>query len=308
MRCLCCNKEVDNEKAINGWHLKCVKKFFNTSKMPNIDLDDFQSAMNDYILEKRGVTGVQEKLSLHLDKGDGKNSRLTFNNYPTGYIFKPDSIEYKHISIYEHITMLLADKLKIKTVPHALIKYNDSYAYITKRIDRDGLKRIHMEDFCQLSNKPTEYKYKGSYEKCLKLIDTYSTNKEIDRINFFEILIFSYVTLNSDMHLKNFSFIEDGENVYLSPFYDLLPVKLLVPNDLDDLALTINGKNRNLRKSDFIKFSKNNSFNVNACEKVISRIVNKENELIEIISTSLLDEEEKEKYILNLKNRINQLK
>lgn len=306
MRCLCCNKIIDENNAINGWHLGCIKKFFNTNKMPNLDLTDFESAMKAYISENKGVTGVQEKISLHLNVE--KDSRLTFNNYPSGFIFKPDSIEYKHISIYEHVTMLMADTLRIKTVPHALIKYNDSYAYITKRIDRDGHKRVHMEDFCQLSNKPTEYKYKGSYERCLKLIDSFSSNKEIDRINFFEILIFSYITLNSDMHLKNFSFIEKKNEVYLAPFYDLLPAKLLLPSDLDDLALTINGKNRNLRKSDFIQFAINSSLNIKSCEKIISNIINKENDLIEVISSSLLDEKEKEKYIINLRDRINNLR
>ena len=71
-------------------------------------------------------------------------------------------------------------------------------------------------------------------------------------MRFFEVLLFSFITGNSDMHLKNFSLLREHDGTWhLSPSYDLVPVKTVLPADKDDLALTVNGKNRKLRASDF---------------------------------------------------------
>lgn len=100
----------------------------------------------------------------------------------------------------------------IKTVPHALIKMNDQYAYITKRVDRsiegDSIQMYAMEDFCQLSNRLTQDKYKGSYESCSKIIKRYSIYPGYDLSELFLRVVFSFVIGNSDMHLKNFSMRE----------------------------------------------------------------------------------------------------
>ena len=114
------------------------------------------------------VPGVQKKLSLHLSSDT--NARLTIVDYPTGFILKPQTEEYAHMPEYEDLAMRLAELIGIQTVPHALIKMKDEYGYITKRIDRDitqdQIKLYAMEDFCQLSNRLTQDKYKGSYENC----------------------------------------------------------------------------------------------------------------------------------------------
>lgn len=81
------------------------------------------------------------------------------------YIFKPQTEAYEQLPENEDLTMHLAEAAKIRVVPHSLIRLSDGkLGYITKRIDRtrkgDG---IDMEDMCQLTLHPTEYKYKGSY-------------------------------------------------------------------------------------------------------------------------------------------------
>ena len=128
---------------------------------------------------------------------------------------------------------------------------NGALAYVTRRMDReDGVK--HMEDMCQLTERRTERKYFGSYEQIAKYIGKYSSVPGRDIAVYFDELLFCYLIGNSDMHLKNFSLIRehDGE-WHLSKAYDLVPVKTVMPADEDDLALTINGKNRKLRLSDF---------------------------------------------------------
>lgn len=104
-----------------------------------------------------------------------------------------------------------------------------------------------MEDMCQLTNKLTEDKYKGSYEQVAKAILKFSAMPGLDVINFFELVLFAFLTGNTDMHLKNFSLIHQTDNgCVCSPAYDLVTTALVNPADDEDLALSLNAKkNRN---------------------------------------------------------------
>ena len=178
MKCLCCGKEILSGASISEkdwcWHKKCVKNFFHTKEMPILDVTKEQLEMlaSETVNEGLTIPGVQKKLSLHLSSDT--DARLTIVNYPTGYILKPQTDEFKNMPEFEDLAMRMAEILGIQTVPHALIKMNGEYAYITKRIDREitekEVRMYAMEDFCQLSNRLTQDKYKGSYENCGKII------------------------------------------------------------------------------------------------------------------------------------------
>lgn len=152
----------------------------------------------------------------------------------------------------EYLAIQMAKTAGIKTVPFALIKQGDKLAYITKRIDRPGTgsakkqgQMLAMEDFCQLDRRLTQDKYKGSYERCARAIERYSVRMGLDMTEFFLRIVFSYIVGNSDMHLKNFSLVETAENsqeYVLSQAYDMLPVNVILPEDQEQMALTLNGK------------------------------------------------------------------
>lgn len=135
------------------------------------------------------VTGVQKKLSLHLSRED---CRLTVVDYPLGYILKPQTEEYDNLPENEHLIMTLADSVSIKTVPHVLILINGKYSYITKRVDGvgDNNDKLAMEDFCQLTLRLTEDKYRSSYEKCAKVIKEYTAMPIADLTELFYRLLF----------------------------------------------------------------------------------------------------------------------
>ena len=214
MKCLCCGKTI-RENASNAekewsWHKKCVKSFFMTEEMPFLDItkEQLERLANETVNEGLTVPGVQKKLSLHLSSDT--NARLTTVDYPTGYILKPQAEEFDYMPEFEDLAMRLAELMGIQTVPHALIKINDEYAYITKRVDRDieknEIKLYAMEDFCQLSNRLTQDKYKGSYENCGRIIKKYSITPGLDLSELYLRVVGSFIIGNSDMHLKNFSF------------------------------------------------------------------------------------------------------
>ena len=110
-----------------------------------------------------------------------------------------------------------------------------------------------MEDMCQLTERLTEHKYRGSYEQVAKAVMRYSSRPMLDLVNFWEVVVFSWLTGNADMHLKNFSLFNPDTGYALTPAYDLLSTALVMPEDTEELALTLNGKKRKLRRPDFVK-------------------------------------------------------
>ena len=177
MKCLCCGKPILNNSNATEvetmWHNSCVKKFFGTKKFPSIDINE--EVLEQLAIESTNkgytVPGVQKKLSLHLT--EGTDPRLTLVNYPTGYILKPQTNEYRALPEAEYLVMSMARVTKIKTVPFALVRIpsgNNEFAYITKRIDRvkkaKKVQMLAMEDFCQLEKRLTSDKYRDVSSNC----------------------------------------------------------------------------------------------------------------------------------------------
>ena len=321
MRCLCCGKEIkvdgDEKEKVNRWHNKCIKSFFGTKELPklNISEQELERLASESVNHGLTVPGVQKKLSLHLTNDD--KPRLTIVNYPTGYILKPQTDDFDFLPESEYLCMQMAEIVGIQTVPNALIKIDsikDKYAYITKRIDRNidnDIIMYAMEDFCQLSNRLTQDKYRGSYERCAKIINQYSVIPGLDLSELLLRLIFCFVTGNSDMHLKNFSLIENkpkSREFVLSKAYDLIPVNIIMPEDTENFALTMNGKKRNIRKKDFYEFAKISDIPEKTVDNIIKKIIDKESEFLVMIENSYISIEMKEAMKQLLRERINIIK
>lgn len=314
MNCLCCGKPLKTETP-SAWHNSCVKRFFGTAAIPHIEIDDKTLEMLAEQTIHRGFTvpGVQKKLSLHLSKE--QVPRLTIVDHPTGYILKPQVREYEALPEAEQLAMSMADAAGIATVPHALIRERDTYAYITKRIDRvtpkDGSAgMLAMEDFCQLELRLTQDKYRGSYERCAKVIERYSCRRRLDLSELFIRLVFSFLIGNSDMHLKNLSLIETAEGAVeyaLSPAYDLLPVNVVMPEDSEEFALAMNGKKTNLRRKDFLIFADGCGIQGHAAERMTDALLSLQPRLLSLCESSLLPMAMKERFSGLIRRRCGRL-
>lgn len=175
------------------------------------------------------------------------------SGFEGNYILKPQTPQWKHLPEAEHFAMLFARMCKISTAEFGLIPLKSGeLAYITRRMDRTKDGPLHMEDFCQLTNKLTSQKYNGSMEQVGKALREFSNTPGLDAVRLFELTLFCYLTGNSDMHLKNFSLIRlpDGHHE-LTPAYDLVPTKIILPADKEELALTMHGKKSNLKQTNF---------------------------------------------------------
>ena len=260
------------------------------------------------IQAQTSLTGVQPKLSLNLHKHEGSN-RLTIVGLWGDFIFKPQTDAYPELPENEDLTMHLAEAARIKVVPHSLIHLADgSLGYITRRIDRTKKgEKIDMEDMCQLTLHPTEYKYKSSCEQIAKAIAAYSSTPKLDLVNFMQVLLFSFVTGNNDMHLKNFSLYRPKALYQLSPAYDLLNVAIANPKDKEEMALSINGKKARIKLADFLKASDTMGIEQRVTLGLINGLRNAMPAWIDLINNSFLSDEMKQNYLDLISRRMDVL-
>lgn len=289
--CWFCYKDTDGKQ----YHTHCCEHFFGMAEVPELLLDQqiLQQLGENTIHQQIAVTGVQPKLSVALENISPAVRLLG------DYILKPQHPSYHMMPENEDLTMHIAALFHIPVCKHTLLRATDgSMVYLTKRQDRDNGRKIHMEDCCQLSGYLTENKYKGSYEKTGKLITKYCTDKAIDLLNYFELVLFSYLTGNNDMHLKNFSVIHLDLAIALCPAYDLLNVNLVNPGDQEDLALTLNAKKKKLKLTDFIKLADSLNISETAKENTFRKFMSLNSSVESLIEASFLDQEGKDKYKL----------
>ena len=300
-RCLYCYQLLTLNE--NDLHAACSKKIFDQATVPELNYteEEMKTLGTEMIRDHEALTGVQPKLSVGIikDRVSAKSGkRFSIGNQLGGFIIKQPHPQYPFLPEVEDLTMHLASLAKIKVVPHSLIRLASSnLAYITKRIDRKDKEKLHMEDMCQLTERITEDKYHGSYEQVAKTILKYSSNPGLDLVNFFEQVLFCFLTGNADMHLKNFSLIQEpGNGFLLSPAYDMVSTALVNPADDEDLALTLNGKKKKIKRADFEAAFRTLKLDVKQQVNIFQKMERAKDSWWKCIESSFLDEEYNSRY------------
>lgn len=295
--CLACNKALEGDAK---YHDGCLKAFWQEDT-PVLELDYELSKIDELakenVVQRVIVTGVQPKLSLGFT-GEEEKNRLTIVGALNGrYILKPPFELYPQMPEIEALSMLLTQACGIDTVPFLLIPMKSGeLAYLTKRIDRTTKeKKYPMEDACQFTERLTEHKYRGSYEQIAKGVITYAQNPLLEVVKFYQQVIVSFLIGNNDMHLKNFSLIAFKDNQYqLAPAYDMVAVKLVIPDDPEELALNLNGKKRKLKRKDFNEAMAKAHIPKKAIENLWNRIEKGMQSWKGLIESSFINKEQKE--------------
>ena len=302
------------------YHPRCAKKLFGSPKVPLLSYtrDNIEELALQVLESSTSVTGVQPKLSLDINRG-GKNEpdKLTIVGLWGNYILKPQSPVYKAMPELEDLTMRLAEVSGIATAVHGLIRMADGeLAYITRRMDRgDGGEKFSMLDMCQLTNRLTEHKYRGAYVQLAQTIKRYSATPMLDVQRFWEIVLFSWITGNSDMHCKNFSLIErSGIGYQLSPAYDLLAVLLTGIKDDDELAMPLvgfgaeDGKAINgFGRMSFLGAMTQSGIEDKVANRIIDKMILSARKWDKVIDSSFLVEEMKSAYKSLVAERLERL-
>ncbi len=309
-RCLYCYNPIGGEL---DFHEQCSMKFFGTPIAPEIaySLDQMDELAKSVIERSVAVPGVQPKLSLTLVKEtkDNSDARLTVVGALGGqYIFKPPSSKFPEMPENEHVTMRMAEVFGINVVPSSLIRLlSGELCYITKRVDRTKMgEKIHIIDMFQITE--AFDKYKGSMEKVGKALNSYSRNTLLDKTYFFDLALFSFLTGNNDMHLKNFSMIQNDSGWGLAPAYDLLNVAIVFPEDSEELALTLAGKKKKLKREHFEQLGESLGLTPKQIRSAFFRMIKNNSNASDWIAKSFLSQDMKTAYMKVMEERYNQLK
>lgn len=292
-RCLSChglNPELDD-----GYHRKCARRLFGTNWVPTIPFTSGEIIIEaQKMVGKISISGVQPKLSVHLNK---KRKVLEVVEEGGCFILKPQVERFSHLPENENLCMNIAEGLKIDTPPHGLLRFQDgSLCYVIKRFDRlnDGT-RLPQEDFQQLTG--IDDKYSGSMEKVGKVLLEYSSAPLLDCIILFERLLLFFVLGNGDAHLKNFSLLKrPGLGYRLSPVYDIVNSRLALPLEQEEMSLTINGKRNKLKREDFLSFAAYMGIPGKTVSTVLNRLDKSKSAIRAQIDSSLLPQEERNKF------------
>lgn len=307
-KCLYCYNALETN-ATGDFHEQCSLLFFGTKEPPILEhsLQQMAALAKNVVERSIAVPGVQPKLSLSIITdalNDDNRGRLTVVGALGGnYIFKPPSDQFQEMPENEHLTMRIAEAFGINTVPSSLIRLQSGeLSYITKRIDRTSTgDKIHMLDMFQITE--AFDKYKSSMEKIGKALDVYSDNTLLDKLYFLELAIFSFLTGNNDMHLKNFSMINTDDQWTLAPAYDLLNVAIVNPDDAEELALTLEGKKKKLKWEHFERLGLQLELNEKQITGIAKRFIKNKPIALKWINDSFLSDEFKNKYQIILEER-----
>lgn len=311
-KCLYCYKPLDDDVP-GDFHMHCSTEFFGLKTPPALGYSFAEMAeLAKNIVERSvAVPGVQPKLSLSIVNevmSNGNRGRLTIVGAMGGsYIFKPPVEKYPEMPQNEHVTMRIAEAFGLRTVKSSLIRLESGeLSYITKRVDRShGDRKIHMLDMFQILE--AFDKYKGSMERVGKALRQYSVNTLLDQLTLFELTVFSFLTGNNDMHLKNFSMIKSDSGWSLAPAYDLLNVTIVNPEDIEELALTLEGKKRKLEKEHFVRFAEGMGLNAKQINGVFRRFLKNRLLAMDWIDKSFLSDDLKTAYSHLLNERYQRL-
>lgn len=171
--------------------------------------------------------GAQSKLIVRLV--DGRIGLPLFGT-PSSHIVKPSAEDYPDAVYNEFFSMRLAGRLGLKAAPCGLMRVKGAVYYWTRRFDREWIggrmRRLHQEDFCQVTGVPGELKYESeggpSFRSCMAAMRDMRMALS-DQFAFIDRMAFNFLLGNADAHGKNSSILYRGaEGRSLAPLYDVL--------------------------------------------------------------------------------------
>lgn len=249
-RCLFCHVLEAESKLSEGYHPRCARQLFGTTRPPEVPFRAADVAREaQKMVGRMSISGVQPKLSVIADR---RKHRVFVVESRGLYILKPPTERFESIPENENLCMNIASTFGIEVPPHGLLPLMDaSLAYLVRRFDRlDDGSKLQQEDFQQLLQ--IDDKYDGSYERIANFIKVHSSVPGLDLMRLFERALLFYALGNGDAHLKNFSFLRSEKIGYqLSPAYDIINSRLVLPEEQEEVCLSLQGKKNHLSAKDF---------------------------------------------------------
>ena len=256
---------------------------------------------------------VSDDLLLRYAQADEQTTHI-LKPRPSGYHI----INKDHCAANEHLTMQIASQVYgIETAANGLCFFqNDEAAYLTRRFDVSPKGKLQQEDFAALmgytkADGGQDYKYvNASYEECAAIIRQYVKAAPVDLLRFFKLIVFNFITLNDDAHLKNFSLLNLGDEYRLSPAYDLINTSLHLSTPRifaldkglfkEGMALS---DTRQIGRSDFEEFGKRIGIPFRVIKRELDNFTTDHPLVKTLINKSFLSDALKREYWLSIEYR-----
>ncbi len=296
--CALCLEELTKTEITKKkrFHLKCSREMWGTTRAIEVLLEPTKP-LNSFRNTIYGgtISGAQRKGLFHLEK-----NKLWPTSFEAQYILKPQG-DYDELPENEHATMVIARKIGFNVPPISILDIKGlGKVFAIKRFDIFKGESLRKEDMAQILNTYSADKYELSYEKIAKAIIKLSSAPVIDIEAYWRRLIFCYLTANADMHLKNWSLLENkkmNNSLELSPCYDLLNTRIAIPAEKEDTALFLCGKKGKIQKSYFLRFAKEFKIKDQVIATVFKELEQWLNIIKEVIPKSYLSKEAQDTYI-----------
>ncbi|MCK5564913.1 MAG: HipA domain-containing protein [Planctomycetes bacterium] len=286
---------------------KQLQTMFGKPIRPSISISLEQiSTEAQKLAGKLSISGVQPKLSVRLE-----GNELLPVARDGQYILKPQTQEFAQLPQNEYLCMQMGSQFGLNTAHSLLLELADgSPAYLVKRFDRfkkgNRMEKLACEDTHQILGGPD--KYAGSHMQIAKIICNYCNFAPLELQRFYEITIFNFAIGNGDAHRKNFSLLTNQKGIVaLSPVYDLVSSRLVISEEAEEMALTLNGKRNRLKRCDFLAFAESMQIEANYAESKIAELLALSNKFTDMITKSALTVQLQERFLEIITQRLNRL-
>ncbi|MCF8463338.1 MAG: type II toxin-antitoxin system HipA family toxin [Flavobacteriales bacterium] len=170
----------------------------------------------------------------------------------------------------EYAYYLMAKACGINMTECRLLEEGGRAHFMTKRFDRVGTEKLHMQTLCGIAhfdyNMPNVYSYEQAFQVMRQLRLPYSDAEELFRRMVFNVLCF-----NCDDHTKNISFLMDKRGEWrLSPAYDMTYAYNPENRWLKQHQMAVNGKRENIYRSDLLKVA--SEMNIKRALEIIASV------------------------------------
>ncbi len=180
-----------------------------------------------------------------------------------------DSVEYTRI---EYAYYLMAVDAGIVMEKCSLLEEDGRYHFMTKRFDRMGNQKMHMQTLGALTH--IDYNYPGlcSYEQAASVLKQINPSmKDVEEL--YRRMVFNVIMVNQDDHVKNISFLMDRNGSWkLAPAYDITFSYNLNNRWLKAHQMLVNGKADNIVVDDLIAAGKSMGISSVKCNRIIDEI------------------------------------
>ncbi len=195
----------------------------------------------------------------------------------TQWLIKFDGVTDKQFgssSGYGRVEMayyLMAVDAGIEMAECRLLEENERAHFMTRRFDREpGKGKLHVQSFCAMQhydfNEVNLYSYEQLFETMRELNLPFSQAEQM-----FRRMVFNVMGRNCDDHTKNFAFVMDKTSTWkLSPAFDICHAYRPGSEWVNQHALSINGKRKNITKNDCLQVAK--QISLKKAETIIKEI------------------------------------